>query len=190
MLPTHHNPHTFNRIFTMTLLENSFYKETLLKIVFREEKRKKYSVAYGSLDCEDGRSYERKYFCSVRLLAGKGAVWRIQGMACTGYWLWDCSCVWYEYEWEKQNEVTVIFTFIATCHSISTVILGCCCCRFRIPRTKQEIEADYKRKQLAKKFKEKLTLISNADMENMDLPGGEFSAWLWFWIVLVILYMF
>uniref|UniRef100_T1H562 Transmembrane inner ear expressed protein n=1 Tax=Megaselia scalaris TaxID=36166 RepID=T1H562_MEGSC len=53
--------------------------------------------------------------------------------------------------------------------ALAFVILGCCCCRFRIPRTKQEIEADYKRKQLAKKFREKLALISNTDMENMDL---------------------
>lgn len=65
-------------------------------------------------------------------------------------------------------------------HSTFAVILGCCCCRFRIPRTKQEIEADYKRKQLAKKFKEKLTLISNTDMENMDLPRGGFFV-LVFW---------
>ncbi|KAL5286032.1 hypothetical protein ACFFRR_007611 [Megaselia abdita] len=56
--------------------------------------------------------------------------------------------------------------------ALAFVILGCCCCRFRIPRTKQEIEADYKRKQLAKKFKEKLILISNTDMESMDLQGA------------------
>ncbi|XP_055386328.1 uncharacterized protein LOC129615234 [Condylostylus longicornis] len=53
---------------------------------------------------------------------------------------------------------------------LSSIIIMCCCFRFRIPRTKQEIEADYQRKQLAKKFREKLSHIKNADMDEMDLP--------------------
>lgn len=111
------------------------------------------------------RSYERKYIRNVWLLAGTGADWRLQSVACTGYWIWDCSCVWYvTYGNVKSTDFHVVFA----------VILGCCCCRFRIPRTKQEIEADYRRKQLAKKFKEKLILISNTDMETMDLPRGGF----------------
>lgn len=48
----------------------------------------------------------------------------------------------------------------------------CCCIRFRIPRTKQEIEADYQRKQITKKFHEKLQQIKNSDMDNMDLQKG------------------
>ncbi|GLV42919.1 uncharacterized protein CBL_20475 [Carabus blaptoides fortunei] len=49
------------------------------------------------------------------------------------------------------------------------VILICCCVKIRIPRTKQEIEADYQRKKIARKFRERLRLIQNQDMDNMDL---------------------
>ncbi|KAH8305392.1 hypothetical protein KR018_001336 [Drosophila ironensis] len=49
------------------------------------------------------------------------------------------------------------------------VIMVCCCIRFRIPRTKQEIEADYQRKQITKKFREKLQQIKNSEMDDMDL---------------------
>lgn len=45
----------------------------------------------------------------------------------------------------------------------------CCCFRFRIPRTKQDIEADYQRRIISKKFREKLEKIKNTEMENMDL---------------------
>lgn len=50
-----------------------------------------------------------------------------------------------------------------------SVVLVCCCARFRIPRTKQDIEADYMRKKLAKKFSERLRLIQNQDMDSLDL---------------------
>ncbi|KAH8412749.1 hypothetical protein KR009_005301 [Drosophila setifemur] len=49
------------------------------------------------------------------------------------------------------------------------MIMVCCCIRFRIPRTKQEIEADYLRKQITKKFREKLQQIKNSEMDDMDL---------------------
>lgn len=49
------------------------------------------------------------------------------------------------------------------------VIMLCCCIRFRIPRTKQEIEADYIRKKITKKFQKQLRMIRNADMDDMDL---------------------
>lgn len=45
----------------------------------------------------------------------------------------------------------------------------CCCIRFRIPRTKQEIEADYVRKKITKKFQKQLRMIQNSDMDDMDL---------------------
>lgn len=48
----------------------------------------------------------------------------------------------------------------------------CCCFRFRIPRTKQEIEADYQRRIIAKKFRERLTFIKNSEMDNMNLQKG------------------
>lgn len=50
-----------------------------------------------------------------------------------------------------------------------SVILICCCFKFRIPRTKQEIEADYQRKKLATKFRERLKLIQNQEMDSLDL---------------------
>jgi len=56
---------------------------------------------------------------------------------------------------------------------IAAVIMVCCCIRFRIPRTKQEIEADYQRKQITKKFREKLQQIKNSEMDDMDLQKGE-----------------
>ncbi|XP_044252433.1 uncharacterized protein LOC123003618 isoform X2 [Tribolium madens] len=40
---------------------------------------------------------------------------------------------------------------------------------FRVPRTKQEIEGDYKRKKLAEKFQERLRLIQKQDMDILDL---------------------
>lgn len=58
---------------------------------------------------------------------------------------------------------------------IILVILICCCVKIRIPRTKQEIEADYQRKKIARKFREKLTLIENQAIDNMDLKSGKYD---------------
>lgn len=52
------------------------------------------------------------------------------------------------------------------------VILVCCCVKLRIPRTKQEIEANYHRKKLVSKFKARIKLIQNQDMDEMDLKKG------------------
>lgn len=49
------------------------------------------------------------------------------------------------------------------------MILICCCVKIRVPRTKQEIEADYQRKKITVKFREKLKLIQNQEMDAMDL---------------------
>ncbi|XP_022917130.2 uncharacterized protein [Onthophagus taurus] len=49
------------------------------------------------------------------------------------------------------------------------VILIGCCVKIRVPRTKQEIEADYRRKKLADKFKERLKMIQNQEMDEIDL---------------------
>lgn len=53
-----------------------------------------------------------------------------------------------------------------------SVILLCCCISFRIPRTKQEIEADYIRKQITRKFRKQLDLIQDSEMDEMDLVKG------------------
>lgn len=60
--------------------------------------------------------------------------------------------------------------------SISSVIMLCCCFRFRIPRTKQEIEADYQRRIIAKKFRERLAQINNCEMDDMNLQKGTKNA--------------
>ncbi|XP_063982486.1 transmembrane inner ear expressed protein [Diachasmimorpha longicaudata] len=53
---------------------------------------------------------------------------------------------------------------------ILTVVIGLCCCiRFRVPRTKQNIEADYVRKKLTKNFRRELSKISNGEMDEMNL---------------------
>lgn len=54
-----------------------------------------------------------------------------------------------------------------------SIIVGLCCCiRFRVPRTKQEIEADYIRKKITKSFRNELSKISNKEMDEMDLQKG------------------
>ncbi|XP_012539827.1 transmembrane inner ear expressed protein [Monomorium pharaonis] len=51
-----------------------------------------------------------------------------------------------------------------------SIIVGLCCCiRFRVPRTKQEIEADYIRKRITRSFRNELSKINNTEMDEMDL---------------------
>ncbi|XP_011699338.1 PREDICTED: transmembrane inner ear expressed protein [Wasmannia auropunctata] len=52
---------------------------------------------------------------------------------------------------------------------LSIVVGLCCCIRFRVPRTKQEIEADYIRKRITRSFRNELSKISNTEMDEMDL---------------------
>ncbi|XP_031622781.1 uncharacterized protein LOC116340436 isoform X1 [Contarinia nasturtii] len=52
---------------------------------------------------------------------------------------------------------------------VCIVVMLCCCFRFRIPRTKQDIEADYQRRVIAKNFRERLWNIKNSEMDNMNL---------------------
>lgn len=57
-----------------------------------------------------------------------------------------------------------------------TVVIGLCCCiRFRVPRTKQDIEADYIRKKITKSFRNELATISNTEMDEMDLRKGSYK---------------
>lgn len=59
--------------------------------------------------------------------------------------------------------------FFCSCAFGILIVLICCCVRIRVPRTKQEIEADYKRKKIATKFRKRLKIIRNQDMEGIDL---------------------
>ncbi|EZA54602.1 hypothetical protein DMN91_006732 [Ooceraea biroi] len=74
--------------------------------------------------------------------------------------------------WEKEVFLGIrVWQFAAIVLSILlTIIVGLCCCiRFRVPRTKQEIEADYIRKKITRKFRRELSKINNKDMDEMDL---------------------
>ncbi|CAL8074141.1 unnamed protein product [Orchesella dallaii] len=64
----------------------------------------------------------------------------------------------------------VIFMSIGTV--LSFVILLCCCFKFRIPRTKQEIEGDYVRRRIMRKFRKRLKAIQNQELDEMDLKKG------------------
>ncbi|XP_012270333.1 uncharacterized protein LOC105694357 [Orussus abietinus] len=52
---------------------------------------------------------------------------------------------------------------------LALIVALCCCIRFRVPRTKQEIEADYIRKKITRSFGKELTKIANNEMDEMDL---------------------
>ncbi|XP_012259750.1 transmembrane inner ear expressed protein [Athalia rosae] len=52
---------------------------------------------------------------------------------------------------------------------LTIMIALCCCIRFRVPRTKQEIEADYIRKRITRSFRKELAKINNEEMDEMDL---------------------
>jgi len=78
-------------------------------------------------------------------------------------------------DWEKEIFPGIrVWQFVGIVLSILlSIIIGLCCCiRFRVPRTKQEIEADYIRKKITRKFRRELSKISNKDMDEMDLQKG------------------
>ncbi|XP_050082987.1 transmembrane inner ear expressed protein [Anopheles aquasalis] len=73
-------------------------------------------------------------------------------------------------ETETSFGMRVWHLLFLCCGSVlGVVIMLCCCIRFRIPRTKQDIEADYHRKKLTRKFRERLDGMNNADIDEMDL---------------------
>ncbi|CAH1964290.1 unnamed protein product [Acanthoscelides obtectus] len=61
------------------------------------------------------------------------------------------------------------YIFFAFAAVTVLIVLICCCVKIRVPRTKQEIEGDYKRKKLAEKFRQRLKMIRNQDMGTIDL---------------------
>ncbi|VEN52355.1 unnamed protein product [Callosobruchus maculatus] len=61
------------------------------------------------------------------------------------------------------------YMFFAFAAITVIIVLMCCCVKIRVPRTKQEIEGDYKRKKLAEKFRQRLKMIRNQDMGTIDL---------------------
>ncbi|XP_025411303.1 uncharacterized protein LOC112684163 [Sipha flava] len=75
---------------------------------------------------------------------------------------------WLESQLYNGYRVWHILFFIMTVF-FTLVVFMCCCVRFRIPRTKQEIEADFVRHKIATKFCKQLRLLSDTEMDNMDL---------------------
>ncbi|XP_060881070.1 uncharacterized protein LOC132952700 [Metopolophium dirhodum] len=75
---------------------------------------------------------------------------------------------WLELQLYNGYRVWHIIFFIMTVF-FTLVVFMCCCVRFRIPRTKQEIEADFVRRKIATKFCKQLRLLSDTEMDNMDL---------------------
>lgn len=69
--------------------------------------------------------------------------------------------------------VYISLLFILFAHFFHSVVMLCCCFRFRLPRTKQEIEADYQRRIIAKNFRDRLANIKNCEMDEMNLQKGE-----------------
>ncbi|XP_047031747.1 uncharacterized protein LOC124638737 [Helicoverpa zea] len=64
----------------------------------------------------------------------------------------------------------VIFLCMASLTTL--IVIVCCCFRFRIPRTKQQIEADYQRRKITTKFRAKLETIQDAKMDAMSLKDA------------------
>ncbi|KAL7642015.1 UNVERIFIED_CONTAM: hypothetical protein RMT77_007889 [Armadillidium vulgare] len=78
-----------------------------------------------------------------------------------------------EIPWEEEllygnfRRWHVIFLSVGSC--LSVVIFFCCIFKCRIPRTKQEIEADFIRHKLALKFRQQLNILKHSEMDEMDL---------------------
>lgn len=56
--------------------------------------------------------------------------------------------------------------------SVVIAIALCCCIKFRVPRTKQQIEANYQRRIITQKFRQQLEKIQNSQMDSIDLKTG------------------
>ncbi|CAK1587136.1 unnamed protein product [Parnassius mnemosyne] len=54
----------------------------------------------------------------------------------------------------------------------SLIVMLCCCFRFRIPRTKQQIEADYQRRKITSKFRQQLETIQDSKMDALSLKDA------------------
>ncbi|CAG4991234.1 unnamed protein product [Colias eurytheme] len=81
-----------------------------------------------------------------------------------------------EPEWLEKSVVgelrvwQIIFLCIAGVTTL--IVMVCCCFRFRIPRTKQQIEADYKRRKITSKFRQQLETIQDSKMDTISLKDA------------------
>ncbi|XP_072945231.1 uncharacterized protein [Epargyreus clarus] len=62
--------------------------------------------------------------------------------------------------------------FLCLAGMTSLIVMVCCCFRFRIPRTKQQIEADYQRRKITTKFRQQLETIQDSKMDAMSLKDA------------------
>ncbi|CAG9564539.1 unnamed protein product [Danaus chrysippus] len=62
--------------------------------------------------------------------------------------------------------------FLCLAGVTSLIVIVCCCFRFRIPRTKQQIEADYKRRKITSKFRQQLETIQDSKMDTISLKDA------------------
>ncbi|KAJ0174516.1 hypothetical protein K1T71_009624 [Dendrolimus kikuchii] len=81
-----------------------------------------------------------------------------------------------EPEWLEREVIGPLRTwhimFLCLGGITTLIVMVCCCFRFRIPRTKQQIEADYQRRKITTKFREKLQTIQDSKMDTMSLTGA------------------
>ncbi|XP_026746310.1 transmembrane inner ear expressed protein [Trichoplusia ni] len=81
-----------------------------------------------------------------------------------------------EPEWLEKSVVGDLrlwqIMFLCAASLASLIVIVCCCFRFRIPRTKQQIEADYQRRKITSKFRQKLETIQDAEMDTMSLKDA------------------
>ncbi|XP_022822829.1 uncharacterized protein LOC111353863 [Spodoptera litura] len=81
-----------------------------------------------------------------------------------------------EPEWLERNVVGDLrlwqIMFLCLASVASLIVIVCCCFRYRIPRTKQQIEADYQRRKITNKFRAKLETIQDAKMDAMSLKDA------------------
>ncbi|XP_061719213.1 transmembrane inner ear expressed protein [Cydia pomonella] len=81
-----------------------------------------------------------------------------------------------EPQWLEQNVMgeLKLWHIMFICLGVVTVmiVMVCCCVRFRIPRTKQQIEADYQRRKITAKFRHQLETIQDNKMDAMSLTDA------------------
>ncbi|KAM3965729.1 uncharacterized protein ACR2FA_000053 [Aphomia sociella] len=81
-----------------------------------------------------------------------------------------------EPEWLEKRIVGELrlwqIMFLSLAGVASLIVMVCCCFRFRIPRTKQQIEADYQRRKITSKFRQQLETIQDAKMDAMSLKDA------------------
>ncbi|CAG4960048.1 unnamed protein product [Parnassius apollo] len=81
-----------------------------------------------------------------------------------------------EPEWLERNVIGELrvwqILFLCLGGITCLVVMLCCCFRFRIPRTKQQIEADYQRRKITSKFRQQLKTIQDSKMDAMSLKDA------------------